>query len=317
MKKALVLVLLCSLLFSMTACGENGSTAELPSVSSDAESEQQETYEETEKERSAQEITSDDTSTESIPFETVTVADNEACSIIIREIEEDSIWGYTLKTLLENRSADKTYMFSVQSASVNGVEADPLFAREVAAGMKANEEISFTGDKLTENGITQYTDIALSFRVYDNDDWMADLVYEDTIHVYPYGQEKAEKYVREMQPSDIIVAENEYASVAVTGYTEDPVWGYTVNLFLVNKTSDHAIMFSVDDASVNGYMIDPFFATTVNPGNCAFREMSFSDSALEENSITNIDEIAFSLRAYDADQFGAEDYMKESVILHP
>lgn len=317
MKKALVLVLLCSLLFSMTACGENGSTAELPSVSSDAESEQQETYEETEKERSTQEITSDVTSTESIPFETVTVADNEACSIIIREIEEDSIWGYTLKTLLENRSVDKTYMFSVQSASVNGVEADPLFAREVAAGMKANEEISFTGDKLTENGITQYTDIALSFRVYDNDDWMADPVYEDTIHVYPYGQEKAEKYVREMQPSDIIVAENEYASVAVTGYTEDPVWGYTVNLFLVNKTSDHAIMFSVDDASVNGYMIDPFFATTVNPGNCAFREMSFSDSALEENSITNIDEIAFSLRAYDADQFGAEDYMKESVILHP
>lgn len=120
-----------------------------------------------------------------------------------------------------------------------------------------------------------------------------------------------------MQPSDIMIAENEYASVAVTGYTEDPVWGYTVNLFLVNKTPDHAIMFSVDDASVNGYMIDPFFATTVNPGNCAFREMSFSDSALEENSITNIDEIAFSLRAYDADQFGAEDYMKESVILHP
>lgn len=317
MKKAVVLVLLCSLLFSMTACGENGSTAELPSVSSDAESEQQETYEETEKERSAQEITSDDANTESIQFEPVTVADNEACSIIIREIEEDSIWGYTLKTLLENRSADKTYMFSVQSASVNGVEADPLFAREVAAGMKANEEISFTGDKLTENGITQYNDIALSFRVYDNDDWMANPVYEDTIHVYPYGQEKAEKYVREMQPSDIMIAENEYASVAVTGYTEDSVWGYTVNLFLVNKTPDHAIMFSVDNASVNGYMIDPFFATTVNPGNCAFREMSFSDSALEENSITNIDEIAFSLRAYDADQFGAEDYMKESVILHP
>ena len=317
MKKAVVLGLLCSSLLSMTACGENGSTAELPSVSSDAESEQQETYEETEMERSAQEITSDDANTESIQFEPVTVADNEACSIIIREIEEDSIWGYTLKTLLENRSADKTYMFSVQSASVNGVEADPLFAREVAAGMKANEEISFTGDKLTENGITQYTDIALSFRVYDNDDWMADPVYEDTIHVYPYGQEKAEKYVREMQPSDIMIAENEYASVAVTGYTEDPVWGYTVNLFLVNKTPDHAIMFSVDDASVNGYMIDPFFATTVNPGNCAFREMSFSDSALEENSITNIDEIAFSLRAYDADQFGAEDYMKESVILHP
>lgn len=317
MKKVFVLAGFCLLLFSLAACGETDGDSVQQAVSSEEETDRQEIDEDVEEESPAPERVSDDTGTDSIQFEEITAADNEECFILISAVEEDSIWGYTLKTLLENRSADKTYMFSVQSASVNGVETDPLFATEVAAGMKANEDISFSGDMLTENGITQYTDIALAFRVYDSDDWMAEPVFEDTIHVYPYGQDKAEKYVRETQPSDTVIVENEYASVVVTGYTEDPVWGYTVNLFILNKTSDHAIMFSVDNASVNGYMIDPFFATTVNPGNCSFREMSFSDSALEENGITDIDEIAFLLRAYDADQFGAEDYMKEAVILNP
>lgn len=51
------------------------------------------------------------------------------------------MWGYTLKAQLENKSTEKTYMFSVESASINGVQCDPMFASEVAAGKKANEEI--------------------------------------------------------------------------------------------------------------------------------------------------------------------------------
>ena len=76
----------------------------------------------------------------------------------------------------------------------------------------------------------------------------------------------------------------------MTGYTEDSIWGYTVNLFFINK-SDKEVMFSVNDASVNGYMADPFFAKAVMAGKCAFASMSWSDSTLEENSIAEIEEI--------------------------
>lgn len=58
--------------------------------------------------------------------------------------------GYTLKAQLENKSTEKTYMFSVESASINGVQCDPMFASEVAAGKKANEEINFSTDTLEE-----------------------------------------------------------------------------------------------------------------------------------------------------------------------
>lgn len=68
------------------------------------------------------------------------------------------MWGYTLKAQLENKSTEKTYMFSVESASINGVQCDPMFASEVAAGKKANEEINFSTDTLEENGIVEYAD---------------------------------------------------------------------------------------------------------------------------------------------------------------
>ena len=136
------------------------------------------------------------------------------------------MWGYTLKAQLENKSTEKTYMFSVESASINGVQCDPMFASEVAAGKKANEEINFSTDTLEENGIVEYTDIELTFKVYDSNDWSADPVGKETIHVYPYGEENAVAFVREAQATDNVIIDNDYVTVIVTGYEDDEIWGY-------------------------------------------------------------------------------------------
>ena len=101
-----------------------------------------------------------------------------------------------------------------------------------------------------------------------------------------------------------------------TGYENDEIWGYTVKLFLLNKT-DKLVMFSAEEASVNGYMADPFYATSVSAGNCAFSSMSWSDSTLEENGISDIEEIEFLLRAYDDDDWSVDDFVNERIILHP
>ena len=42
-------------------------------------------------------------------FEEVTAVDNDECAVTITDIDPDDMWGYTLKALLENKSADKTY----------------------------------------------------------------------------------------------------------------------------------------------------------------------------------------------------------------
>lgn len=251
-----------------------------------------------------------------ISFAEVVVVDNGECLIKITGIEPDNLWGYTLKAQLENKSADKTYMFSVESAAINGVQCDPLFASEVAAGKKAMEEIHFSDDELKENGVGDFTDIELTFRVYDSNDWTADAVAKETVHVYPYGEDKAVKFVREAQASDKVLVDNEYVTVIVTGYENDEIWGYTVNLFLLNKT-DKEVMFSVDEASVNGFMADPFYANSVTAGKCAFSSMSWSDTTLAENGITEVKEIEFKLRAYNNENWLGDDFANETVTLNP
>ncbi len=250
--------------------------------------------------------------TEEISFEEITVVDNEQCTIKITGIEPDNMWGYTLNAYLENKSEDKTYMFSVQNASVNGLQTDPLFATTVAAGKKSNEEINFSED-LSSYGLTDFTDIQLTFRVYDNDDWMADDVALQTVHIYPYGEDKATTFVRESQSTDHVIVDNENVTIIVTGYDEDGIWGYTMHLYLVNKT-DSEVMFSVDDVSVNGFMADPFWAASVAAGKA---DVSWSDSTFEENDITTVEEIEMTWSVYNNEDWTQDDIYNETVVLNP
>lgn len=306
MKKLTALLLALVLLLSLAACGEGTKNNETKPVdNTDSPAVSQEETEQT-AEPSGREIT----------FTELTAVDNEECAITVTGIEPDNIWGYTIKALLENKSAEKTYMFSVDSAAINGVQCDPFFAAEVAPGKKANKEISFSTDELEENGITEFTDIELTFRVYDSEDWSADDVAMQTVHIYPFGEDQAAAFVRQPQDSDTVLVDNDAATVIVTGYAHDDIWGYTVKLFLINKT-DKNLMFTTDEASVNGFMADPFFATTILAGKCAFKSVSWSDETFEENGISEVETIEFLLRAYDSDDWTAEDLVNEAITLNP
>ncbi|NLC40615.1 MAG: hypothetical protein GX763_06840, partial [Clostridiaceae bacterium] len=156
-----------------------------------------------------------------VSFDEVVIVDNEYCTFIITDIDPDNYWGYTLKAYLENKTDDKSLMFSVTDGSINGLQSDPYFGREIAAGKKSNEEISFSSSTLDEVDIGEFTDIELFVRVYDADDWMADDLAEESIHIYPKGLEAATQYVRESQSSDVVMIDNADVTVIVTGYEPD------------------------------------------------------------------------------------------------
>lgn len=315
MKKIIALLLVAMLAFTFVAC--SGLTTQDPDADPDANVEDSPSDENNEGAEDQDEDEADEEGSKGeVTFTEMVAVDNDQCSIKITGIDSESFWGYSLNVQLENKSADKTYMFSVDSAAVNGVACDPLFATEVAAGKKANDSITFTEDDLEENGIVDYTDIELSFRVYDSDDWSADEVAGETVNVYPYGEENAEKFVREAKDSDNVIIETEDVTVTVLGYEVDDLWGYSAKLFIENKT-DKELMFTVDEVSVNGFMIDPLYATTVGAGKCAFDSISWSDSSFEDNAITEVEEIEFLFRAYDSDDWFADDIVNETITLNP
>lgn len=299
-KKLLSITLIGALLLSLTACGKNEQN-----IAQNENSNQKtdsKTLEEQVKDNNE------------ITFENLTVVDNEFCKIELTGIDPDAILGYEIKASLENKSTDKVYMFSIENASVNGVQTDPYFAAEVAAGKKANDEITINRSELEDNGISELTDIELTFRVYDSNDWMADPVAHETVHVYPYGQEKATTFTREPKDTDNIIIDNESITITVIGNELDEYGDFAIYLFIQNK-SDSDLMVSEENASLNGYMADPFWANSVQSGKCSFSTISWFASDLEANNITEVTNAEFNLKVYKDGDYLDEDIVNQTITL--
>lgn len=119
-----------------------------------------------------------------VQFTETVLVDDENCTFKITAIEEDNLFGYTLKVALENKT-DMELMFSLEGVSVNGFMCDPFWAEEIAPGKRSNTEISWSSSDFEDNGITDVESITLPIRVYDADDWMADDFVSETFTLNP------------------------------------------------------------------------------------------------------------------------------------
>ena len=250
-----------------------------------------------------------------IVFEETVLVDNEHCTFKITAIEENNLLGYTLKAFLENKT-EKELMFSLSNVSVNGFMCDPLWASTVSAGMKANENIRFSESDFLSNHISQVTEIQFALDVYDSNDWNAAHLVSETFTLYPMGEEAVQSYARQPLDTDILLFDDSNCSMIVTGFEPDSTWGYTVNVYLENKT-DKTLMFTVGDAAVNGFMCDPIWAKTVAPGKRSNTAINWFQSALEENGITQVESISLPISVYDANDWMAEHLIDETFTLNP
>ncbi|MGM9948368.1 hypothetical protein [Floccifex sp.] len=219
-----------------------------------------------------------------ISFESTTLVDNDYATFTVNSIEKDG----TMKVTLENKS-DMTLMFSIEDASINGMMEDPFWADEVTSGMKANETISFPST-LKDDGIDLVSNITFTIRISNSEDWSLDPYVVEEFTLYPYGQENEETLIRKGKESDIVFVDNDQVTILIDSVDENGFYGYTLRFYLENKT-DQNLMYSIENASVNGYMADPFWAKNVPAHKKAYSEVFWSSDLLEENNIESISTI--------------------------
>lgn len=306
MKKFIALLLALMLVFAFVACSENGGKND------DDDEDEDETA-------SVEESNEDEEDGEGleITFEETVVVDNEFCKITITDIVPDNSMGYTLNVSLENKGA-QTYTFGVGDTAINGVQCMAMFSQDVGAGKKANEEIVFFEEDFYGNDIGEYTDVKLEFIAYDDE---YNEVMSETVHVYPCGEENAATYVREDKETDVVIVDNEYVKVIVTDYTYDKHTSYSeycANLYIESKT-DYIISVDTDDVSVNGYMIDPYYAEYIYPGNTVFSSVAWDESEFDENGIKEVEEIEFILNICNPNAESYTEYYlsQDSIKLNP
>lgn len=124
-------------------------------------------------------------------------------------------------------------------------------------------------------------------------------IAQETVHIYPYGEEEAYAYVREPQSTDIVLYDGEEATILVTGFMQDGMRGYKANLYLENKT-DKDLYFEVPSSFIDGNKSDALVMDEwISANHAMFNEISW-------HGVTKAEEIKLEFKISD-------DWLREIV----
>lgn len=299
----LAAVLCLSLVAAMTgAC--SSSSSEEPKDIVEAEKDTASTEEQAEDESAeAEEGDAEDASGEEaaaasgdVAIEEQVLVDQDGIKITAMEYVTDSIWGDGIKLLVENNS-DQDYTIGCDALIVNDYMITDLFACEVAAGKKSNENMYLSSTALKAAGISNVGKIEVYFHAYDSDwnDLFRKVYAEIDTSAFDSMDTEADDSGMELYNDN---------GIRIVGKTvdENTFWGTAILLYSEN-TSGQNVSISVDNMSINGFMMDPYFSCTVYDGKKSIDEITLLSSDLEENGIESIEEVELKFNIYNEDTF--------------
>ena len=241
----------------------------------------------------------------------VTLLDNGDVSFTVTKVENSEHLGMMLHVSCVNKT-DRALIFSWDMVSVCGYMYDPLWSVEVAAGKSANSTVDLDTYALENMGISSVDEITFTLRIFDSENWMEAPIAEDVFTIYPTGltADTLVLFPRPETAGQCVVAEDENIRFVIEAVEESAV-GYTLQVYMQNKT-DRNLLYAWDLVSVNGMMIDPFWAACVAAGKRACAQISFPRSDLENNDIAAITNIEFTLIVSDYDDWSADNILEKT-----
>lgn len=288
-------VALCLLLFASMALGSGSSDSKEKKDIAAADNSEA-AANPAENDDSSAEAESSSNSTD-VTLEEQVLVDQNNIVITAKEYVSDSIWGDGIKVLIENNS-DKYVSVGCETLIVNDYMITDLFSASVAAGKKANETIYLSSSELNAAGIDVVGKIELYFHVYDMSSFTT-IFDTDCITIQTSEYENMN-----ITPNDAGMELYNEGGIRIVGKTvdENSFWGTAILLYCEN-TSGVNVGISVDDISVNGFMMSPLFSTTVYDGKKAIDDITILSNDLEENGIESIDEVELKFHIYNADTY--------------
>lgn len=300
MKKLFLTTLLTtSIVLSACSSGTSEAPTQPVSVSQKDEDAKSETKNDA-NETSADDTTAKETTAEA-PSDEVVLEEKEIYNqdnIIITAtgLKMDGFWGPEITLLVENNS-DKNLTLQPRNSSVNGYMIDLQMSCDVAAGKKANDGMDISNSDLEKCGIDTIADIEFSLHIFESDSWES---YVDTEPI-KLTTSVGDGYQQVYDDSGEVLYDNNGIKIISKGLlTDDSIFGPQFITYIENN-SDKGITIQVRDTSVNGFMIDPSMSAEVAAGKKRISAMSFLSSQLEENKITEFENIETAFHIFYTD----------------
>ena len=302
-KMMIGIMCLCTTAALLSGCGSSGEskskdivkTEETAGSSVSASEENTDSADESNAEESASATESD--SNKDITIEEHVLVEQDGIKITALEYVRDSIWGDGIKVLIENES-EKDVTVGCDALIVNDYMIHDLFGSEIAAGKKSNATIYLSSSELKAAGIDTVGRIEIYFHAYDADSY--DRIFTtDCIEIETSAIDSMDTTVND-EGTELY---ND-GGIRIVGKTvdENSFWGTAILLYIENE-SGRNVGISVDDMSVNGFMLTPYFSTTVYDGKKAVDDITIMSSELKENGITSIEEVELKFHIYDNDSY--------------
>lgn len=245
------------------------------------------------------------------------LVDNASCSFTVTGTEYNEHLGLQIHVLCENKS-DRPLIFSWNNTSVCGFMYDPLWAEEVAAGKKVNATVGIDTYALEQMEVESVDEITFTLYVQDSEEFMNEPVVNESFTIYPTGKTADTAVFPEYRHRDgeTVIVHNEDLTFIIQNVDDELADYYTLNCYIANHT-DKNLMVSWEDVSVNGFMVNPFWAMNVAAGKQAYSEIIFYRTDLEEQDIEVVQDIEFSLLVSDYDNWEADYLLNEVYTFKP
>lgn len=238
------------------------------------------------------------TATPDAAIEPQVIYEKDGIRITANSLDTDDFFGPAIKVLIEN---DSSQNITVQAwnSSINGLMVDNMFSCDVAAGKKANDTITFMASELEMANITVIQSICFSLSVFDSDSW-EDIDQTDIITITTSADPS---YIQTFDDSGFVAYEGEGIRIIVQKLnSSDSFWGSDLYIYAENNTASN-ITIQATDVSVNGFMVDPVFSCDITAGNKAYDTITFFESDLEDNGITDITEMDIKFYIFDSESW--------------
>ena len=309
MKRFLTLLLCLALSASLTACGAAPAPTEAPTAAPSAPE-----ATEAPQEDGAPKV--DESLTQEQTLNLLLYSD-EDCAFTVTEAEFNEHLGLRVHVRCENFS-DRPLMFTWNNTSVCGFMYDPFWAEEVAAGKKVNSIIDFDTYALEQLGVASPDAITFTLTVVDSEEFLDEPLVNEGFCIYPTGKEPGQVVYPEYRHKngETVITENDTLTFIIENVEDEVSEYYTLNCYIANHTGKN-LLITWDAVSVNGFMVDPFWAASVAGGMQLVTQISFLRSDLEAQGIEEVQNIEFTILAMDNDDWDADYLLSETCTYNP
>jgi len=233
------------------------------------------------------------TASNSISVDEKVLIERDGIRVTLKSIEK-SYSATELKILIENDSETDITVRPYDS-TINGIMVDNMYSVQVGSGKKANDSITFMNSALKAAGIEGIKDISFKLNVYVSEDW--ETIFDtEQIEIAVNGNAD---YVQTFDDVGVEILNRDGFRIVAKdiSYDESSAWGSELSLYIEN-TSGEDITIYAENVSVNGFMVSPMFYCDVLSGMKAYAQISFWKTELDENGITEIEniELSFDIR---------------------